>query len=180
MKPRPKKDLLRRLATEVLPGHHIVELGSYRGESAIALADGAGDGVRVTCIDLWTLGNTRVVSPAMARKIRANGYDSDAVFAEFQRRVGNRVNYVRAHSAEAARLWSRPIGLLHVDADHAYEAARADFDAWSPHVVDDGVIALDDVHPNYPGVQRLLSELLTDGWREVARAASLVAISRAS
>src|SRR5690606_8514286 len=133
----------------------------------------------VTCIDLWTLGNTRVVSPAMAKKIRANGYNSGAVFEEFKRRVGDRVTFVRAHSSEAARLWSRPIGLLHVDADHAYDAVRADFEAWSPHVVPGGIIALDDVHPNYPGVQRLLSELLASGWREVARASSLVAIARA-
>src|SRR5690554_2641399 len=157
---RPKKALLRLLASQVRPGAHIVELGSYRGESAVVLADGAPDGVAVTCIDLWTLGNARVVSPAMARKIRANGYDSEAVFAEFRRRTGDRVTHVRAHSAEAARLWSRPIGLLHIDADHVYEAVRADFDAWAPHVATDGTVALDDVHPNYPGVQRLLEELL--------------------
>lgn len=59
----------------------------------------------------------------------------------------DRYALIESTSLDAARGWSRKalsIGFLFIDADHSYEAVKADYDAWSPWVVPGGWIALHD------------------------------------
>jgi len=144
---------LMELARETPSGTVIVEIGSYRGRSTIALALGARLGAhnRVYAIDphvefRGVLGGE--FGPA----------DQAALYANLAHAgVGELVAVVSLHSLAAVRSWSeRNIGLLWIDGDHRYEAVRADYAAWSPFVTSGGTIALDDV--DAPGVQQLVRE----------------------
>ncbi len=55
-----------------------------------------------------------------------------------------------------------------IDADHSYEATKADFENWSPLVGDQGIIAFHD--SDTPGVKRFLEELK---WKKLGQVQSL-------
>jgi hypothetical protein len=48
------------------------------------------------------------------------------------------VTPIQSASEAAAANWKDPIRLLFIDGDHSYEAAKQDFDLWSPFVVPAG------------------------------------------
>src|SRR5690606_11364033 len=55
---------------------------------------------------------------------------------------------VVGRSAEVARLWNTPLGMLFIDGGHTEEAAQADYAGWSPHVRPGGVLVIHDVFPD--------------------------------
>lgn len=130
----------------------IVELGTFLGASAIAMARSARRwGGTVTCVDTWAgemdaEGGSEGGKPPLmlwscAREMVAAG-------------VGANVRLIPATTLEAARNWSLPIDFLYVDADHSAAGTRADLDVWVPHVKTGWLIAGDDYeHPLYPGVR---------------------------
>ena len=61
-------------------------------------------------------------------------------------------------SAEAAAEFDKSIDLLHIDADHSYEAVKADFEMWSPKVRNGGCVLFHDVE-SFDGVRRFFQEL---------------------
>lgn len=161
----------------------IVEIGSFKGKSTCWLAYGAKSAGRekVTAIDPFT------GSP----EHQADGHlpDQDllelgSTFPVFQKNLrklelDDHVLPVVAASADAARDWDRPIRLLFIDGDHSYEASKQDFEAWSPHVVPGGVIALHDVG-DWEGVTRFYQELMatTTAYEEVLNLFGLVVIEK--
>jgi predicted O-methyltransferase YrrM len=130
----------------------VVELGSWMGASAIAMARSVRRwGGTVTCVDTWagelddSGGSEGGKSPLMllscARSI---------VFAG----VSASVRLIPALTREAAACWSEPIDFLYVDADHSHAGTLADLEAWGPHVKPGGLIVGDDYeHRLYPGVK---------------------------
>jgi len=48
----------------------------------------------------------------------------------------------------------RRIDLLFIDGDHSYEGVRRDFEAYSPLVADDGIVAVHDIVPENPALKR--------------------------
>jgi protein O-GlcNAc transferase len=84
-----------------------------------------------------------------------------------------------ACSAEAARQWQGPIRLLVLAGDHSDEAARQDFELWSPFVVAHGLICFHDVSGR-PGVTCFYQELLrgTGASREVATVLSMKIVQK--
>jgi predicted O-methyltransferase YrrM len=52
---------------------------------------------------------------------------------------------VISDSPTVARHWRTPLGLCFIDGGHAYDAALADFEAWSPHVAPGGLLVFHDV-----------------------------------
>jgi len=153
---------LADLAIRVPKGQEIVELGVFQGKTALVLAWGAqqGQGAHVTAVDAWDLaGNTYgppftdAGSKAWARHwVRSLGYS-------------NHIDLVNAFSHEVGADWSGPpVGLLFVDADHSYEGARRDIEAWAPHLAEGATIAVDDYHhPDWPGVAEAVDALVAEG-----------------
>jgi predicted O-methyltransferase YrrM len=128
-----------------------VELGSWRGASAIAMARKLKIwGGTLTCIDTWTgnvngsYGGTRAGSPAMLAECAENLVAAG---------VSHYVRLIVARTTDAARAWHGPIDFLYVDADHHYQSVLQDLNTWWGHLKVGGLIAGDDyLNPMYPGV----------------------------
>lgn len=157
-------EFLYELAKHVAPSV-IVEVGSWRGLSTFYLASGALDNAEdahVYAIDTW-LGTP---DEAVHQQIIA-ALGPDGLYQEFLANMQNLgvdrvITPIRSSSVEAAAGFDLEIGLLFLDAGHAYEDVRADFLAWSPKVVPGGYIVFDDV-PGWPGPTQLVRELQAQG-----------------
>lgn len=149
--------VLVRLASKVAPDNVVVEIGTYRGRSTVALAFGSriGGGCRVYTID-----------PHFDFKGVKGGEfgpkDMAALYANLSKAgVGETVAVVCLPSLASAKAWTeKNVGLLWMDGDHSYEGVRGDFEAWFPWLVSDGVVAFHDI--DAPGVKQLLDELRPD------------------
>lgn len=152
-------EVLARLAGGVSDHLAIVEIGSFRGQSTTALALGAKDGrgAHVWAVDPWDLPGTVHGKHGYNRPIIREQFETQLRAAK----VWSRVTPVQAFSVDAAAAWDGPpIGLLFVDGDHAAPSIRADLAAWTPHLADGHVVALDDWGtPRNPGVAEVVSEL---------------------
>ena len=130
----------------------VVELGSWLGASAIAMARSVRRwGGTVTCVDTWAGdlnedgGSPESRSPLMLLSCAR---------AMVEAGVSASVRLIPATTLEAAARWQGPIDFLYVDADHSSAGVYRDLEAWVPHVRTGGVIAGDDYsHPRYPGVK---------------------------
>ncbi|MGH9412802.1 MAG: class I SAM-dependent methyltransferase [Terriglobales bacterium] len=135
-------------------GAVMLEIGSFKGKSAVALAtvaEGLGLGPLVS-VDPHTAPSP--TDPGL------EGGSSYEAFSEALDRAGVRewVEVHRETSAEAAREWSRPIRLLWIDGDHTWEGARADFEAFAPYLVPDGIVAVHDALHFFEGPIRVFVE----------------------
>jgi hypothetical protein len=130
-------------ARAVPAGGQIVEIGSYRGRSAIVLARAAAEGNTVVAIDPHA-GNDR--GPQ-----EIEGY-ADEAESDHQTFLGNldragvseRVRHVRLPSAEAHREVSGELALLYIDGAHRYGPARDDIRDWGARVARGGTMLIHD------------------------------------
>lgn len=150
---------LARLAAEVPANLAIVEIGSFQGLSTTYLALGAktGRGAHVWAVDPWDLPGTVYGKHGYNRPIIRERFEEQLRGA----RVWSQVTPLQAFSNDAAADYTGPpIGLLFVDGDHAAESVRSDIAAWTPHLAEDHVIALDDWGtPKNPGVAEVAAEI---------------------
>ena len=130
----------------------IVEIGSWQGRSTIWLAAGSrgGRGARVVAVD-----------PHRGSRLHAEGEDTELALRTNLESAGvsDQVDVLVATSREAAAGWTRPISLLWIDGDHAYESVKEDFLLWEEHLLDGGIVALHDTL-YWDGPARVVSELL--------------------
>jgi predicted O-methyltransferase YrrM len=128
-----------------------VELGTWRGASAIALARLVRTwGGVVYCVDTWTgavKGGKAGTVPGMPKMLLECATNLVAAG------VGASVRFIPSRTDAAAEAWSLPIDFLYVDADHTEASVRDDLARWWPHLRVGGLIAGDDYdNPMYPGV----------------------------
>ena len=135
----------------------LLEIGSYCGKSTLYLAgaarDSEVDGARVVTIDHHHGSEEHQPGEEYhdARLVGAEGeVDTLATFRNTieQAGVGDVVIAIVASSSSVAPLWRTPLGMVFIDGGHSSEAARADLDSWSPHVVTGGFLAIHDVFPD--------------------------------
>ncbi|MDX2315499.1 MAG: class I SAM-dependent methyltransferase [Gammaproteobacteria bacterium] len=150
--------LLMRLASQVRDGV-IVEIGSYRGRSTIALAMGSCRGAATT---VYAIEPHEEFTGMLGAHF---GPDDKAAFERNIERSGlsRLVHLIGATSEATARTWHQKIGLLWIDGDHRYEAVKKDFDIWLPFLHEDGRIAFDDSTVEKLGPYKLINEILSTG-----------------
>ncbi|MEK7170552.1 MAG: class I SAM-dependent methyltransferase [Patescibacteria group bacterium] len=159
----------------------IVEIGSWKGKSTVALGLGsqAGKNVPVYAIDPHT------GSPDHLAKRHG---EAIWTFDEFKKniasaKVENIVKPILDFSDKVALTWDKPIELLYLDVNyHAYEPGKEDFLTWSKFVVDGGIIALHNTYPalrvviqeqqpfhGWPGPRKILRTFVLGkrGWRNI-------------
>jgi predicted O-methyltransferase YrrM len=133
----------------------VVEIGSWKGRSTVALALAArqrGDAV-VTAIDphLGDNGEWAQESDtyeAFLRNVSVAGLD-------------DMVRPIRKFSHEArADVDDGSVGVLFVDGSHRYEDVRRDIEDWVPTLTEGAIIAFND--SSKPGVYRALSEQILE------------------
>jgi predicted O-methyltransferase YrrM len=167
----PEGELLRRLAAGA---ECVVELGVAEGASAYELRKVIAPRGTLYLVDPYHLGHFfgRSAAELVARRL-----------VESVER--GRVVWMRQMSHDAVTTWTREIDFLFIDADHAYEAVRRDWNDWTPFVRTGGVVALHDalaaaewVAPG-DGPARLLESVRADpAWELVATADSTAALRR--
>lgn len=55
---------------------------------------------------------------------------------------------VVASSAQAARHWQAPVGMVFIDGGHSAQAALTDYRCWAGHIARGGLLAIHDVFPD--------------------------------
>jgi hypothetical protein len=167
--------LLYELARLVSSGC-IVEVGSYRGRSTVALARGsaAGSNVPVYAVEpheefVGVLGGVF-------------GPEDRAAFFQTMLRTGayRQVRLVNLSSEVLSGGWMVPVALLWLDGDHAYQSVRRDFDAWAPHLTAGCDLVLDDAADPELGPFRLAEELGSEGWERVRLVGRVLHLRRPS
>lgn len=166
---------LASLAADVPPDQAIVEIGSQGGSSVCWLAMGVHKGgkhAQIYAVDLWDnpelLGREpRHADVAVYERFHAQlAYCASAGFLMLED-----VHPIKEESTALAAGWGEPVGLLHVDALHTYEACIADLRAWCPHVAVGGIVVVHDYFDPRYGVRRAVDEYLTpgNGWEIIGK-----------
>ena len=167
------EDQARRLWQRARSAERIVEIGSYRGRSAIVMARAARDGAELVAIDPHA-GNDR--GP---REIEGSAEDGESDFHAFRANleragVGGRVRHVRLPSQDALDAVEGELDLLYVDGAHRYGPARDDLRRWGRRVRPGGHMLVHDSFASL-GVTLAITRLLVAGgeFRYLGRAGSL-------
>jgi SAM-dependent methyltransferase len=165
-------------AAAVPAGGRIVEIGSFRGRSAIMLARGARPGVEVVCIDPH-VGSDRGPREIAARPA-LGGRDLEAFRSNLERAgVSERVRHVRDFSALALDAFDGPVDLLFVDGAHRFGPARADLVRWGARVPHGGRMLVHDAYSSVGVTLALLTSVVpARSWRYLGRDGSLASYVR--
>jgi predicted O-methyltransferase YrrM len=133
----------------------VLEVGSYCGKSAIYLAAGARSaGQQVITVDHhrgseehqpgWEYHDPGLVDPAAGRVDTLPRLRATLVSAGLE----DDVIAIVGRSADVARLWRTPLGMLFIDGGHTDAAAQRDYEGWVPWVAHGGALAIHDVFPD--------------------------------
>jgi predicted O-methyltransferase YrrM len=153
----------------------VVEIGSFRGRSAIVLA---GAGVDVVCIDPHA-GSDRGPREIAADAPRGTA-DHEAFHANLARAgVTERVRHVRSFSDVALEQVPGPVDVLFVDGAHRFGPARADLACWGDRVRPGGRMLVHDAWSSVGVTLALLTTTVVGRrWRYLGRAGSLAEFVR--
>jgi predicted O-methyltransferase YrrM len=153
--PPPEGLALHETAAAYAHRGPIVEIGSYCGKSTIYLAAAARlAGQQLITVDHhrgseenqpgWEYHDPGLVDP------RAGRLDTLPHFRATLHEAGleDSVIAIVGRSAEVARLWRAPLGMVFIDGGHTDPAAVADYQGWAPHLARGGALAIHDVFPD--------------------------------
>ena len=133
----------------------VLEIGSYCGKSTIYLAAAArAVGQVVVTVDHhrgseehqpgWEYHDPALVDPATGRLDTLPSLRATLAASGLE----DHVVVVVGRSADVARLWGRPLGLVFIDGGHTDAAAITDYEGWAPWVAPGGALAIHDVFPD--------------------------------
>lgn len=139
------------------PGEAVVEIGSYCGQSTVAIGSAASSTdpcARVYAIDPHQ-------GMVGARDTPEGVYQTFPTLEVFRRTIHDSglddvVRAIVAYSYDVP--WTGPIALLFIDGLHDYENVARDYARFAPFVSPGGYIVFDDCEPYYAGVVRLVAE----------------------
>jgi predicted O-methyltransferase YrrM len=133
----------------------VLEIGSYCGKSTIYLVAAARMvGQLVVTVDHhrgseehqpgWEYHNPRLADPLTGRLDTLPTLRATLAAAGLE----DHVVVVVGRSADVARLWRTPLGMVFIDGGHTEHAAMTDYQCWAPWVAPGGVLAIHDVFPD--------------------------------
>lgn len=149
----------------------VMEIGTWLGATAIAMADSMDD-VTVHCVDHWE-GSKGDCTRTMA-DLAEEEDGEDAVYKKFLENVGKRLDKKifpwRGTSERYARMeWPAKFDIIFIDAEHDYENCKADILNWWKHLRDDGVmVGHDFLTKGFDGVDKAVKDIFGDKHEAVA------------
>ncbi len=168
----------------------IVEIGTYCGKSTIYLAAAAAQaGQVVITVDHhrgseenqpgWEYHDASLVDPDVGLLDTLPTFRSTLAATGLEQHV----IAIVGRSAEVARLWRQPIGMLFIDGGHTEAAATADYEGWAPRITMGGALAIHDVFPNpadggRPPYLIYLRAMASGAFKEVSVTGSLRVLER--
>jgi Methyltransferase domain len=117
----------------------LVEIGVAEGASAVAL--------RTT---MSPEGVLYLVDPFHLSRVRPLNFLRRAARRAVSTKSGPQIVWIEAFSHEAILAWTRPIDFLLIDGDHQEQAVEQDWNDWSPHVIENGIVVFHDARL-FPG-----------------------------
>ena len=175
------EDQARRLfdrCIELGPGTTVVEIGSFRGRSAIVLACAARPGVELVAIDPHGGGDR---GPREIAPDQALGDDDHAAFNSNLAAAGmaDRVRHIRKTSEAALQDVEGEIDLLYIDGAHRLGPARADIVNWGARVSGGGTMLIHDSFSSIGVTLALYTTTFGSGsWAYVGRSQSMAEFAR--
>jgi MMP 1-O-methyltransferase len=153
--PPPEGLALFDAAAAYAPRGPVLEIGSYCGKSTVYLAAAArAAGQVVVTVDHhrgseehqpgWEYHDPRLVDPVTGRLDTLPSLRATLAAAGLE----DHVVVVVGRSADVARLWGTPLGLVFIDGGHTEAAAVTDYQGWAPWVAPGGALAIHDVFPD--------------------------------
>lgn len=133
----------------------IIEIGSYEGKSARALADNSSPEATIYCVDPW--------NAPIFWKDNNMFVVNESTFGMFQI---NMLDHLKTKKViPVCKKWSEatvdiPADFIFIDGDHSYEAVKHDIIKALKHLKSGGILAGHD--NNWPGVVKAVKELLTE------------------
>ncbi len=161
----------------------IVEVGSFMGRSTCWLALGSRAACRekVLAVDHFTGSPEHQKGGTHEDKTIV---EQGTTLPDFQRNIAamgvtDYVDYFVGTSEEAVKNWEGPVRLLFIDGDHSFEAAKLDFDSWTPFVPPGGIVTMHDVGI-FEGVTRFYNECVApdETWVPLLNIKSLVIVEK--
>jgi len=140
----------------------IVEIGSFKGKSSVALAAGQARG------SFGAKGLVYCIEPHLPFVGLYGGVFGPADRRDFytvmlETGFFDRVCLVNLASDIAGGGWVEPIGLLFVDGDHSLDGVRSDIATWERHVATGGAIIFDDAIDTRCGAHHVIKDLIASG-----------------
>ena len=141
----------------------ILEVGSWVGESAIALLSGAPKGSEVYCVDTWE-GSPNDHTRSIAQAASADNKPWNVFVTNCGDLIGESIKPIKGQSTDVAAQFatSQNIDLIFIDAGHDYPDVLADLSAWYRHLSVDGFFCGHDYCPTFPGVEGALRVWLAE------------------
>jgi len=133
----------------------ILEVGSYKGRSARAIADNTWG--KVYCVDPW-----------LPDYIRDNGEKHEGIFpnvlSDFKENLKDLIEKDKVYVCQGNLTFYKDklprMDFAFIDGDHRYEEVKSDIEHCKKLVKHEGIIAGHDWgHKDWPGVQRAVLEL---------------------
>jgi predicted O-methyltransferase YrrM len=133
----------------------VAEIGTYCGKSTIYLAAAVREaGQLVVTVDHhhgseenqpgWEYHDPSLVDPATGRLDTLPHFRATLAATGLEEHV----IAIVGRSADVARLWRTPLGMLFIDGGHTDAAATTDYEGWAPWVAPRGALAIHDVFPD--------------------------------
>lgn len=184
---------LKLLVAQLPPNPLVVNIGAGAGTSGLAILESRPDVILVT-IDIQDAsspfgcleGERDVIGRAGLGHLRRERWfqihgDSKIVGKEWG-------NFIFKDNPDFSR---GTVAMVFIDGDHSYEGCKGDIEAWVPHLVPGGILAVHDFlkgdlqpdpngpHPKpWPGVDSAVHELLIPNFEMIMHIASLVAFRK--
>jgi len=118
----------------------IVELGSFRGRSTVALCAGSVAGSKVPVYAIEPHEHFVGVKGGVFGPSDRRAFFKTMLTTRFAALV----RLINTTSQVVAPGWDKPVSLLFVDGDHRYESVVSDFAAWRPHLVHGAIVIFND------------------------------------
>ena len=147
-------DVYDLIASKLVPGDVVVEVGSYLGRSTAYLSSKINPHALIIAVDPWPH-----FEPIAERVEVREGLYSCFLSNVLQCGCRN-VLPLRTTSLVASQIVRNDLAAVFLDGDHSYEAVKADIESWMPKIKPGGILAGHDYGAEHPGVKQAADELL--------------------